>query len=132
MLMGCYGLGVSRLVAASIEQNYDDNGIIWPEIIAPYKVVIIPIGFHQSEKIREFSIKLYNQLQADPLLANEILLDDRNERPGVMFKDHELIGIPHRIVINEKLLLNNQIEYKSRINSELKIIPITEILNYIY
>ena len=129
--MGCYGIGVSRLVAACIEQKHDENGIIWPDVIAPFKVVIIPIGFHQSEKIREFSINLYNQLQTYASLTNEILLDDRNERPGVMFKDHELIGIPHRIVINEKLLVANQVEYKSRTNSELKIISITEILNYI-
>ncbi|MGD0466408.1 MAG: proline--tRNA ligase [Gammaproteobacteria bacterium] len=131
LLMGCYGIGVSRLVAACIEQKHDENGIIWPDVIAPFKVVIVPIGFHQSEKIREFSINLYNQLQTNTTLTNEILLDDRDERPGVMFKDHELIGIPHRIVINEKLLITNQVEYKSRINTELKIISVTEILNYI-
>lgn len=131
MLMGCYGIGGSRLVAACIEQKHDELGIIWPEIIAPFKVVIIPIGFHQSEKIKEFSMNLYNQLQANPSLTNEILLDDRNERPGIMFKDHELIGIPHRIVINEKLLSTNQIEYKSRASSEIQIINNTEILNYL-
>lgn len=131
LLMGCYGIGVSRLVAACIEQKHDANGIIWPTKIAPFKVVIIPIGFHQSTAIKNFSLELYKQLQTHPGLANEILLDDRNERPGVMFKDHELIGIPHRILINEKLLLNNQLEYKSRDNSELIIISQDNILNYI-
>lgn len=131
LLMGCYGIGVSRLVAACIEQKHDNNGIIWPNKIAPFKVVIIPIGFHQSVVIKNFSLELYNKLQAYPELANEVLLDDRNERPGVMFKDHELIGIPHRIVINEKLLLNNQLEYKNRASSELIIISKENILNYI-
>lgn len=131
LLMGCYGIGVSRLVAACIEQKHDNNGIIWPTKIAPFKVVIIPIGFHQSALIKNFSLELYNNLQANSLLSNEILLDDRNERPGVMFKDHELMGISHRIIINEKLLLNNQLEYKSRVNSQLLIISKHDILNYI-
>lgn len=131
MLMGCYGIGVSRLVAASIEQKHDQNGIVWPDIIAPFKVVIIPIGFHQSSIVKEFCLNLYKQLQANNLLYNEVLLDDRDERAGVMFKDHELIGIHHRIVINEKLLQENKIEYKSRINQELKIISVNEILNYV-
>lgn len=131
MLMGCYGIGVSRVVAACIEQKHDENGIIWPDSIAPFKVVIVPIGFHQSTVIKEFAINLYNQLQANPNFNGEVLLDDRNERPGVMFKDHELIGIPHRIVVNEKLLVNNMVEYKSRNNTEIKIISVTEIFKLI-
>ena len=131
MQMGCYGIGVSRLVAACIEQMHDENGIIWSDIIAPFKIVIVPIGFHQSDAIKEFSLNLYNQLQTNPGFDGDVLLDDRNERPGVMFKDHELIGIPHRIVVNEKLLATNMVEYKSRISSEIKIIPITEIFQLI-
>lgn len=126
MLMGCYGIGVSRVIAACIEQKHDENGIVWPESIAPFKIVIVPIGFHQSTAVKEFAINLYNQLQANPNCKGEILLDDRNERPGVMFKDHELIGISHRIVINEKLLTTNMIEYKSRSSTEIKVISITE------
>ena len=131
MQMGCYGIGVSRLVAACIEQMHDENGIIWSDIIAPFKIVIVPIGFHQSDAIKEFRLNLYNQLQTNSNFDGEVLLDDRNERPGVMFKDHELIGIPHRIVVNEKLLATNMVEYKSRISSEIKIIPITEIFQLI-
>jgi len=131
MLMGCYGIGVSRIIAACIEQKHDTQGIIWPDLIAPYKVVIIPIGFHQSTQVKEFSINLYNQLQSNPMFTNEVLLDDRNERPGVMFKDHELIGIPHRIVINEKILLTNMVEYKSRKQPDIKIMPLTDIIELI-
>lgn len=131
MLMGCYGIGVSRIIAACIEQKYDSQGIIWPDLIAPYKVVIIPIGFHQSTQVKEFSINLYNQLQSNPIFTNEVLLDDRNERPGVMFKDHELIGIPHRIVINEKILSTNMVEYKSRKQPDIKIMPLADIIELI-
>ena len=128
MLMGCYGIGVSRIIAACIEQKYDPQGIIWPDLIAPYKIVIIPIGFHQSRQVKEFSINLYNQLQSNPRFTNEVLLDDRNERPGVMFKDHELIGIPHRIVVNDKLLSTNMVEYKSRKQPDIKIMPLLDTI----
>jgi prolyl-tRNA synthetase len=131
LLMGCYGIGISRLVAACIEQSHDQHGIIWPEAIAPYKLVIIPINFHKSTAIQEFSTNLYQKLQQQPNLAGEVLLEDRNERPGVMFKDHELIGIPHRIVINEQSLTNNTVEYKSRQDNSTSIVAINELLNLI-
>ncbi|NBR08018.1 MAG: proline--tRNA ligase, partial [Planctomycetes bacterium] len=109
--MGCYGLGVSRLVAAAIEQHHDDKGIIWPQAIAPFDVVIIPINHKQSADVLQTTEKLYQDLQD---AGFDVLLDDRKERPGVMFADHDLIGIPHRIVIGEKSLANGEVEYKHR------------------
>ena len=111
MPMGCYGIGVSRIVAAAIEQNHDDRGIIWPEKMAPFQVVITPIGYHKSDSVKSECDKIYSQL----IDANiEVLLDDRKERPGIMFADADLIGIPHRLVIGEKSLANNEAEYKYR------------------
>lgn len=129
MLMGCYGIGVSRLMAACIEQKHDENGIIWPEIIAPFKVVIIPIGFHRNELVKNQALSLYQLLQQIQKLNSDILLDDRNESPGVMFKDHELLGIPHRIVISERLLTTNQVEYKPRTSSEPIVLSIEKLLS---
>ena len=94
--MGCYGIGVSRIVAAAIEQNHDDSGIIWPDSMAPFKLAIVPLNMHKSEEVACLAESLYQQLQE---AGFEVLLDDRNERPGVKFADMELIGIPHRIVI---------------------------------
>lgn len=109
--MGCYGIGVTRVVAAAIEQNNDDKGIIWPESIAPFQVCIVPMQMHKSPRVQEAVEKLYNELVEKGI---EVLLDDRKERPGVMFNDMELIGIPHRIVIGERGLDAGQIEYKHR------------------
>jgi prolyl-tRNA synthetase len=111
MAMGCYGIGVSRIVAAAIEQNNDARGIIWPDAIAPFQIVITPIGYKKSENVRNFCDQLYQQLSA---LGVEVLLDDRNERPGIMFADADLIGIPHRVVVGEKSLDKGQVEYKNR------------------
>lgn len=111
MQMGCYGIGITRIVAAAIEQNNDARGIIWPAGMAPFEVVITPIGYHKSERVRTTCDELYTQLQA---AGAEVLLDNRNERPGIMFADADLIGIPHRIVIGEKSLDKGQIEYKAR------------------
>ncbi|MFQ3226723.1 MAG: prolyl-tRNA synthetase [Porticoccaceae bacterium] len=111
MPMGCYGIGVSRIVAAAIEQNNDARGIIWPDAIAPFQIVITPIGYKKSENVRNFCDQLYQQLSA---LGVEVLLDDRNERPGIMFADADLIGIPHRVVVGEKSLDKGQVEYKNR------------------
>ncbi|MFT6101152.1 MAG: prolyl-tRNA synthetase [Arenicella sp.] len=111
MAMGCYGIGVSRIVAAAIEQNNDARGIIWPDAIAPFQIVITPIGYKKSENVRNFCDQLYQQLSA---LGIEVLLDDRNERPGIMFADADLIGIPHRVVVGEKSLDKGQVEYKNR------------------
>ena len=111
MQMGCYGIGVSRIVAAAIEQNHDSRGIIWPDAIAPFQLVITPIGYNKSEKVKAACDQLYLELTASGI---EVLLDDRNERPGIMFADADLIGIPHRVVIGEKSLDKGMIEYKNR------------------
>jgi prolyl-tRNA synthetase len=126
LAMGCYGIGVSRIVAAAIEQNYDDKGIIWPSAMAPFQVSLIPIAMHKSAAVKEAVEKLYQAL----LEANiEVLFDDRNERPGVMFADSELIGIPHRIVISEKGLTANTVEYKKRTDDNLQIIAIDQVVS---
>ena len=113
--MGCYGIGVTRVVAAAIEQNYDDKGIIWPQAIAPFEVAIVPMNAHKSPRTVEAAEALYEELQA---AGFDVLLDDRNERPGVKFSDLELTGIPHRIVIGEKGLDAGTFEYKGRRDSE--------------
>jgi len=123
--MGCYGIGVSRIVAAAIEQNYDDKGIIWPQSMAPFQVVLIPIGMQKSLLVKEAAEKLYHELMQAGI---EVLFDDRNERPGVMFAEAELIGIPHRLVMSEKGLATNTVEYKARSDGNLQIIPIDQIL----
>lgn len=109
--MGCYGIGVTRVVAAAIEQNFDDKGIIWPESLAPFQVCIVPMQMHKSPRVKEAAEAMYQELTAKGI---EVLFDDRSERPGVMFSDMDLIGIPHRIVIGERGLDNGQIEYKYR------------------
>lgn len=125
MEMGCYGIGVSRIVAASIEQNHDESGIIWPEAIAPFKVVIIPMNMHKSPRVQETAEKIYSELKAAGI---EVLFDDRKERPGVMFADAELIGIPHMVVIGERNLDNKQIEYKYRTNKDKEMISSDDIV----
>ncbi len=128
MTMGCYGIGVSRVVAAAIEQNYDDRGIIWPEAIAPWHVVILPINMHKSQRLRETVEQLYNQLQAAGI---EVLVDDRKERPGVMFADMELIGIPHRVVIGDRSLDKGVVEYKARRDTESREIAVDQIVDWL-
>jgi prolyl-tRNA synthetase len=115
MQMGCYGIGVTRIVGAAIEQNHDDNGIVWPEPIAPWRVVIVPINAHRSERVREAAEALYAELGE---LGIDVLLDDRDARPGVKFADAELIGIPHRIVIGERGLDAGELEYRHRRDTE--------------
>lgn len=109
--MGCYGIGVSRVVAAAIEQNHDERGIIWPAAMAPFQVAVLPIGAGRSVAVREAAETLYQELQ---IAGVEALLDDRDARPGVMFADMELIGIPHRLVISERHLAAGQVEYRGR------------------
>ena len=113
--MGCYGIGVSRVVAAAIEQNHDERGIIWPPAMAPFQVAVLPIGAGRSPAVRDASETLYRELQAAGL---EVLLDDRDARPGVMFADMELIGIPHRVVISERNLAAGQVEYRGRCDAQ--------------
>lgn len=128
MQMGCYGIGVSRVVAAAIEQNNDERGIIWPEAMAPFQVALIGVNANKSAKVKEACEKLYQEL----LKANiDVLYDDRDERPGVMFADMELIGIPHRIVIGEKSLQENCVEYQGRRDKESKRILQDEIIKFI-
>lgn len=124
-LMGCYGIGISRIVAAAIEQYHDAHGIIWPLAIAPFQVVIIPIGYEKSIQVKQTTDDLYKTLQNKNI---EVLLDDRNERPGVMFADMDLIGIPHRIVISDKTLAKGVVEYKRRSEPDAQLLPTQEIL----
>lgn len=126
--MGCYGIGVSRIVAASIEQNYDAKGIIFPQALAPFTVAIVAIGYHKNETIKKEAEALYQTLQAAGV---EVLLDDRNERPGVMFADMELIGIPHRITIGERALADAEVEYMARRDTEAMRIPLKEVLSHL-
>lgn len=126
--MGCYGIGVTRVVAAAIEQNHDDKGIIWPEALAPFQVCIVPMQMHKSPRVAEAANKMYNDLKAKGI---EVLFDDRNERPGVMFNDMELIGIPHRIVIGERGLDKGEIEYKYRRDENAQDIPETEFIDFL-
>jgi prolyl-tRNA synthetase len=111
MEMGCYGIGISRIVAAAIEQNFDERGIIWPEALAPFTVAIAPIGYDRSDAVRATADRLHDELESSGV---ETLLDDRGERPGVMFADLELIGIPHRVTVGERGLKNGEVEYQGR------------------
>ncbi|MFP2770661.1 proline--tRNA ligase [Oceanisphaera sp. KMM 10153] len=122
--MGCYGIGVSRIVAAAIEQNHDARGIIWPEALAPFQVAIIPMNMHKSYRVKEVAEQLYNELTEAGI---EVLFDDRKERPGVMFADMELLGIPHSIVIGDRGLDNNVVEYKTRRDGEKSEVAIADI-----
>lgn len=126
--MGCYGIGITRVVAASIEQNYDDNGIIWPASMAPFQIAIAPLNYNKSEAVKATADKLYEELLA---AGYEVLLDDRNIRPGAMFADMELLGLPHRIVISDRGLKNQQLEYKSRTGAEAEVIELADVHNII-
>ncbi len=124
--MGCYGIGVSRIVAAAIEQHHDEQGIIWPDALAPFHIVLIPMNRVKSHRVREATDTLYQQLQA---AGFEVLLDDRDERPGVMFAESELIGIPHRLVVGERGLDAGTVEYKSRKTGQVEHLPLAEIVD---
>jgi prolyl-tRNA synthetase len=123
MEMGCYGIGVSRIVAAAIEQNHDERGIIFPRAIAPFDLALTPIGMGKSAQVRETAERLYRDLAAEGM---DVLLDDRDERPGVMFADMELIGIPHRVVIGERGLKNGQVEYQGRRDAQAQPIALPD------
>ncbi|HIF9170974.1 TPA: proline--tRNA ligase [Photobacterium damselae] len=126
--MGCYGIGVSRVVASAIEQNNDENGIIWPDAIAPFQVSIVPMNMAKSEEVKEAAEKLYADLTAAGI---DVLFDDRKERPGVMFADHELIGIPHTIVIGNRSLENGEMEYKNRRTGTKENVAVTDIVAFV-
>ncbi|MFQ3189187.1 MAG: prolyl-tRNA synthetase [Paraglaciecola sp.] len=126
--MGCYGIGVSRIVAAAIEQNHDKFGIIWPDTIAPFKVALIPMNMHKSQRVKDIAESMYTQLKEAGV---EVLFDNRKERPGVMFNDMELIGIPHTIIIGERNLDDNKIEYKNRRSGEKQLIEIDQLAEFV-
>ena len=113
--MGCYGIGVTRIVAAAIEQNHDERGIIWPEPLAPFDVVLVALNLQKSERVRELSDRLYGELSAAGI---DVLYDDRDARPGVKFADAELLGIPHRIVVGERGIEAGRLEYRGRRDTE--------------
>ncbi|MES2039241.1 MAG: proline--tRNA ligase [Pseudomonadota bacterium] len=126
--MGCYGIGVTRILGAAIEQNFDDKGIIWPTSIAPFEVVICPMGMDRSEAVRTEAESLYDALLAAGI---DVILDDRGERPGAMFADWELIGVPHRVVIGDRGLKEGKLEYLGRRDTEASNVPVAEMLAFI-
>jgi prolyl-tRNA synthetase len=124
MVMGCYGIGVTRLLGAAIEQGHDEKGIIWPISMAPFEVVICPMGYEKSEAVKAACDQLHDELLAAGI---DVILDDRNERPGAMFADWELIGAPFRVVIGDRGLVDSQVEFKGRTDSESQNIPLSDI-----
>ncbi|ATW42704.1 proline--tRNA ligase [Glaesserella parasuis] len=129
MIMGCYGIGVTRVVAAAIEQHHDERGIIWPtDAIAPFTVAVVPMNMHKSESVQTFAEDLYKTLRSQGV---DVIFDDRKERPGVMFADMELIGVPHMVVIGEKNLENGEIEYKNRRTGEKQMIAKDQLLDFL-
>ena len=126
--MGCYGIGITRILGAAIEQNFDDKGIIWPTAIAPFEVVLCPMGYDRSEAVKAETDKLYEELQAAGV---DVVLDDRGERPGAMFADWELIGVPHRVVIGDRGLKDGQLEYQGRRDTEATTVPLAEMTAFI-
>jgi prolyl-tRNA synthetase len=127
MEMGCYGIGVSRIVAAAIEQNHDERGIIWPQPIAPFQIAIAPIGYGKSAEVKALADRLHDELTAAGI---DVLLDDRDERPGVMFADLELIGTPHRITIGDRGLKQGQVEYQSRREGKAQMVEVARMLEF--
>jgi prolyl-tRNA synthetase len=128
MMMGCYGLGITRVVAAAIEQHHDAQGIIWPQAIAPFQLVIIPINGNKSQAVKEQADALYRQFSD---LGIDVLLDDRNERAGILFADNDLIGIPHRLVVSDRNLEQGSVEYKARVSSESQQVSLDKVVEFI-
>jgi prolyl-tRNA synthetase len=124
ILMGCYGFGVSRSLAAAVEQSHDDRGIIWPESIAPYQVAILPINYNKSVGVKDLADKLYQEFTDKGL---DVLLDDRGARPGVMFADADLIGYSHHVIIGDRLLEQGLVEYKNRRTQEKQEITVEQL-----
>jgi len=128
MVMGCYGIGITRLLGAAIEQNHDEKGIIWPAPIAPFEVVICPVNYRQSEAVRQAADRVHEQFLAAGV---DVMLDDRGERPGAMFADWELIGVPHRITVGERGLKEGKVEYFDRRSLQTTLVPPDEVLAFI-
>ena len=123
MIMGCYGIGVTRLLGAAIEQNHDAKGIIWPDAIAPFAGVICPLGYDRNDIVKDAADNLYRDLLAAGI---DVVLDDRGERPGVMFADWELIGVPHRITVGDRGLKDGNVEYQHRRDDKATVVPLME------
>ncbi len=128
MNMGCYGIGVSRIVAAAVEQHHDDRGIIWPAAIAPFQLALLPLNMHKSQRLQAAAEALRQELLA---AGFELLFDDRRERPGVMFADMDLIGITHRLVLGERGLDKGVVEYKQRHDPEVQEIPLAQLCDFL-
>jgi prolyl-tRNA synthetase len=128
LIMGCYGIGVTRILGAAIEQNHDERGIIWPDALAPFAVVICPIGYDRSDAVKRQADALHEQLAA---LGVDVMLDDRGERPGAMFADWELIGVPHRVVISDRGLKEGQVEYQGRRDAAATAVPVAEVADFV-
>jgi prolyl-tRNA synthetase len=128
MEMGCYGIGITRIAAAAIEQGHDERGIVFPRPIAPFEACLVPIGFHKSAAVREAAEKLYAELVAAGI---DVLLEDRDERPGVLFADMDLLGIPHRLVISDRGLAAGTIEYKGRTQAAAENAPLADALRFL-
>ena len=127
--MGCYGIGVTRLLGAAIEQRHDDKGMMWPAQIAPFEVVICPMGMAKSEAVREAATKLHDELAARGV---DVILDDREVRAGVMFADWELIGVPHRVVVGDRGLKNGELEYTDRTAMDKKeLVKVDEMVDFL-
>lgn len=128
LTMGCYGIGVSRIVAAAIEQHNDDRGIRWPDALAPFQVAIVPMNMHKSARVQAAAEQLYEELKSKGI---DVLFDDRKERPGVMFTDMELIGVPHQVVVGERNLDENQVEYQSRAGGEKQKVDLDQCVDFV-
>jgi prolyl-tRNA synthetase len=126
--MGCYGIGVTRILGAAIEQNYDDKGIIWPAAIAPFEIVLCPMGYDRSELVKEQTDKLYGELVAAGV---DVIVDDRGLRPGAMFADWELIGVPHRVVVGERGLKEGNLEYQGRRDAAATAVPVADMVSFV-
>jgi prolyl-tRNA synthetase len=126
--MGCYGIGVTRILGAAIEQNFDDKGIVWPTSIAPFELVLCPMGMDRSELVKEETEKLYAAALAAGI---DVIVDDRGQRPGAMFADWELIGVPHRVVIGDRGLKEGNLEYQGRRDTEATSVPLADIVAFI-
>jgi len=128
MQMGCYGIGVTRILGAAIEQNFDDKGIVWPDSIAPFELVLCPMGYDRSEAVKAETDRLYAELQAAGV---DVIVDDRGLRPGAMFADWELVGVPHRVVIGERGLKEGKLEYQGRRDAEASVVPAADMVAFV-
>jgi prolyl-tRNA synthetase len=128
MQMGCYGIGVTRILGAAIEQNFDDKGIVWPDAIAPFELVLCPMGYDRSELVKAETDRLYAELQAAGI---DVIVDDRGLRPGAMFADWELVGVPHRVVIGERGLKEGNLEYQGRRDAEASAVPASGMVGFV-